>query len=134
MFMYLNGDGIVVTTNDTSGFSLTYELLQSAGAVYGWPDFAVEQHPTYQMATTEIDRLGGDYGIGIHVLRTTDGLVFKFDQEDMSAPMIAWSPTRFIMPGSGDELNFNLDPNSHRAVSLNVDMMQAAFSVKKAAP
>ncbi len=131
MFMYLNGDGIVVTTNDTDGFSLTYELLQSAASVYGWPDFAVEQHPAYQMTTAEMDRLVGDYGIGIHVLRAADGLVFKFDQEEQRAPMIAWSPTRFIMPGYSEELDFQLDPDSHQAVSLDVDNMQATFNVKR---
>jgi CubicO group peptidase (beta-lactamase class C family) len=134
MLMYLNGDGIVVTTNDTFGFSLTYELLQSAGAVYGWPDFAVEQHPAYPMTNSEMDRLVGDYGIGIHVLRTADGLVFKFDQEEQSARMIAWSPTRFIMPDSAEELDFHLDPKSHQVVSLDVDTMQAVFNVKRTVP
>ena len=134
MFMYLTGDGIVVTTNDAFGFSLTYELLQSAGAVYGWPDFAVEQHPAYPMTNSEMNRLVGDYGIGIHVLRTADGLVFRFDQEELSAPMIAWSPTRFIMPGSADELDFHIDQNSHQAVSLDLDTMQAVFNVKRTVP
>jgi CubicO group peptidase (beta-lactamase class C family) len=134
MFMYLNGDGIVVTTNDTFGLSLTYELLQSAGAVYGWPDFVVEQHPAYSMTNSEMDRLVGDYGIGIHVVRTADGLVFKFDQEELSALMIAWSPIRFILAGSAKELNFHLDPKSHQAVSLDVDTMQAVFNVERTVP
>jgi CubicO group peptidase (beta-lactamase class C family) len=132
MFMYLNGDGIVVTTNDTYGFSLTYELLQSAAAVYGWPDFAVEQHPVYPLTAAEMDRFVGEYGIGIHVLRTADGLTFKFDQQEQSAPMIAWSPTRFFMPGLSEELNFHVDPNTHQVLSLDVDTMQAEFNVKRA--
>lgn len=134
LFMYLNGDGIVVTTNDTYGFSLTYELLQSAAAVYGWPDFAVEKHPAYPITKAEMDRLVGEYGIGIHVLRTADGLAFKFDQQEQNAPMIAWSPTRFFMPGLSEELNFHVDPNTHQVLSLDIDTMQAEFNVKRAAP
>lgn len=132
MFMYLNGDGIVVTTNSSYGFSLTYELLQSAAAVYGWPDFKVEEHPVYRMSATEMDKFAGDYRNGIHVLRTADGLTFKSDHEEQTAPMIAWSPTQFIMPGLSEELNFVVDPTTHQVLSVDIDTMQAQFDVKRA--
>jgi CubicO group peptidase (beta-lactamase class C family) len=130
-FMYLNGDGLIVTTNEVFGFRLTHELLRSAGRVYGWPDFAIEEHPVYPMTKAEMNGFVGDYGAGIHVIRTDAKLVLKFDQEEQSVPMVAWSATRFIVPGLACELDFHLDPTSKLPVSLDVESMQAVFNVKK---
>ena len=125
---------MVVTTNDTFGFRLTHELFRSAGIVYRWSDFKIEQHDRYPITNAEMDRFVGDYGIGIHILRTSDGIICKLDQEEQSVPLVAWSPTRFIMSGISGELDFNVDPISHQAISLDVKNMQAVFNVKKATP
>ncbi len=133
MLMYLSGDGIVVTTNDTHGFSVTYELLQSAASVYGWPDFAVERHPAYTLTAAEMDKFVGDYGVGIHVFRTGDRLFFKFDQQEQTANMLAWSPTQFFLEGLSEELEFHVDPRTHEVLSLDIDNMQASFNAKRVA-
>jgi CubicO group peptidase (beta-lactamase class C family) len=132
MLMYMSGDGIVVTTNDTHGFSLTYELLQSAASVYGWPDFGIERRPAYDLSVAETDKFIGEYGVGIHVLRSTQGLVFRFDQQEQTARMIPWSATQFFLEGLSEELTFHIDPHTHEVLSLDVDDMQASFTVKKA--
>jgi hypothetical protein len=44
-----------------------------------------------------MDKFTGEYGVGIHVSRSAQGLVFKFDQQEQTAKMIPWSATQLFL-------------------------------------
>ncbi len=131
MFLYLNGDGMVVATNYEHGSRLIHELLVSASSVYDWANFKTEEHPAYTLSTNEIDALAGNYADGIGVERTKAGLVFHMQGEQSSDAMLPWSPVHFILSGRALELSFELDPRTHQAVAINVQSQQATFRVAR---
>lgn len=132
MFLYLSGDGMVVTTNYEHGSRLIHELLVSASSVYHWPNFKIEQHPAHKLRAAEMDALAGNYADGIHVERTGAGLVFHMEGEQSSDAMLPWSPTRFILAGRALELDFEMDPNVRQAIAINVQSQQDTFRVRRA--
>ncbi len=134
MFMYLNGDGMVVMANYVLSFELIHELLYSAGNVYHWPDFAIEEHTRYPLNVDETNALAGDYEGGIHIRPFENGLLYQSDDDHRSAPLIPWSATRLILSGYASELDFELDPTTHRAVSIHIRNRQYSFAVKRVKP
>ncbi len=132
MFLYLNGDGMVVATNYEHGSRLIHEFLVSASSVYHWPNFQTEQHPAHKLSAGEIDALVGNYADGIRVERMKAGLVFHMEGEQSSDVIFPWSPTRFILAGRALELHFEIDPKTHRAVAINVQSQQDTFRVPRA--
>jgi len=131
MFLYLDGDGMIVTTNYSHGSRLIHELLISASSVYHWPNLQTERHAAYPLSAAEMDALAGDYADRIHVNRTADGLVFRMEGEESVDAMMPWSPTRFVLAGRALELNFELDPNTHKAIAVRIQSQQDTFRSKR---
>jgi CubicO group peptidase (beta-lactamase class C family) len=132
MFLYMNGDGLVATTNYSHGSRLIHELLASASSVYHWPDFQTEEHPQYPLSDKDADALVGTYADGIRVERSEAGLIFQMTGEQSSDQMLSWSPTRFILAGRALELNFELSATTHRATAVSVRSQQDSFQVARA--
>lgn len=127
MFLYLDGDGMVVTTNYNHGARLIHELLISASSVYHWPNLQTEQHVAYPLSAAEMNALAGNYADRIHVDHKAAGLVFRMEGEESVDEMVPWSPTRFVLAGRALELNFELDPNTHQAIAVRIESQEDTF-------
>jgi CubicO group peptidase (beta-lactamase class C family) len=131
MFLYMDGEGMVVTTNYSHGSRLIDELLASSSFVYHWPNFRTEKHPRYALSNAEANAVVGNYEDGIRVEHTDTGLVFHMEGEQSADPMLPWSPTRFILAGRALELNFELNPKTHQATAVSVQAQQSTFRVTR---
>jgi hypothetical protein len=63
--------------------------------------------------------------------RTAAGLIFRMEGEESVDAMVPWSPTRFVLAGRALELNFELDPNTHRAIAVRIQSQQDTFRSKR---
>jgi CubicO group peptidase (beta-lactamase class C family) len=125
LFSYLDGEGIIVMTNNSRGFHINQELLASAASVYNWPDFRIEERVLIPTDQKDLDQFVGTYGNFIRVTKLDDGLQCEVLNEGKQMRMYASSKNRFFVLDASDEFEFN---SSDRADSTELRFITPTFS------
>jgi CubicO group peptidase (beta-lactamase class C family) len=105
MISYLDGEGLIVMTNRSSGFHIYQELLVSTASVYGWPDFRVTEHALFPIKSEELDKMVGKYGF-IQITKAGEGLECEVGGDGRKMPMYASSETHFFVLDASNEFEF----------------------------
>jgi CubicO group peptidase (beta-lactamase class C family) len=108
MVEYLHGNGFVVMTSGGDGGMLTGELLQSAGTVYGFPDFKPIEHSTVPVSSTILRSLVGTYGF-VKVAMDGDLLTAEIPIGSKPQRLYPESETHYFVLDGPQELSFNID-------------------------
>jgi hypothetical protein len=109
MFSYLDGEGLVVMTNRSSGFHIYQELLSSTASVYDWPDFRIAEHTLFPIKPEE-DKIVGKYGF-IQITKAGDGLECELGGDGRKMPIYASSASHFFALGASNEFEFAAEAN-----------------------
>jgi hypothetical protein len=87
---------------------LTGELLQSAGTVYGFPDFKPIEHSTVPVSSTILRSLVGTYGF-VKVAMDGDLLTAEIPIGSKPQRLYPESETHYFVLDGPQELSFNID-------------------------
>jgi CubicO group peptidase (beta-lactamase class C family) len=105
MISYLDGEGLIVMTNRSSGFHIYQELLASTASVYGWPDFRIAEHTLFPIKPEELDKFVGKYGF-IQITKAGDNLECEVGGDGRKMPMYASSAIHFFVLDASSEFEF----------------------------
>jgi CubicO group peptidase (beta-lactamase class C family) len=105
MFSYLDGEGIVVMTNSTTGSHIYQEFLASAASVYGWPDFRTAEHKIFPIESKDLEKFVGKYDF-IRITKSDDILQAEVLGEGKQMQMYAFFPTHFFVLDTASEFDF----------------------------
>jgi hypothetical protein len=105
MISYLDGEGLVVMTNRSSGYNICQELLASAASVYDWPDFRTIEHAIFPIKPDDLDKFAGKYGF-IQITKRGDGLESEVGGDGREMHMYASSATNFFVLDASNEFEF----------------------------
>ena len=108
MVEYLRGNGIVVMTSGGGGGALAEEVIRSAGAVYGFPDFKSIEHSVVAVPPSAMSRFAGTYAY-VKVALDGDHLTAEIPAGSPPVRLYPESPTRFFVLDGPQELSFLLD-------------------------
>jgi CubicO group peptidase (beta-lactamase class C family) len=108
MFAYLHGGGFVVMTSGGDGGKLADQILRSAGAVYGFPDFKPIPRTVVSLPQGSLEKYVGTYGF-VKVMIAGDGLVAEIPEGTTATPIYADSPEHFFVLDEPQELYFHID-------------------------
>lgn len=107
MVEYLRGDGIVVMTSGGGGGALADEVVRSAGAVYGFPDFGPVERSIVTVPPSILPRFVGTY-VYVKVALEGDHLTAEIPAGSPPVRLYPESPTRFFVLDGPQELSFIL--------------------------
>lgn len=105
MISYLDGEGLVVMTNRSSGYNIYQELLASVASVYDWPDFRTIEHAIFPIKPDDLDKFAGKYGF-IQITKRGDGLESEVGGNGREMHMYASSATNFFVLDASNEFEF----------------------------
>ena len=108
MFVYLHGGGFVVMTSGGDGGKLADQILRSAGAVYGFPDFKPISRTVVSLPQASLEKYVGTYGF-VKVMVAGDGLAAEIPEGAAATPIYADSPEHFFVLDEPQELYFHID-------------------------
>jgi CubicO group peptidase (beta-lactamase class C family) len=131
MVEYLGGSGIVVMTSGGDGGALADELIRSAGAVYGFPDFKAIEHAVVTLDASSLPRFVGEY-VYIKVSLQGDHLAAEIPSGSPPVPLYPESPTRFFVLDGPQELLFILDAQQN-VTGMEFITPMGAHALKKSA-
>jgi CubicO group peptidase (beta-lactamase class C family) len=131
--MYLDsGDGIAVMTNSDAGSALIAEVLRSAAAAYGWPDYQPRKKKVIPLDSRVLSTFVGEYELpGAKIAITFEGgKLWVHPPQGPVALLLAETVTQFfVADGNLPVLTFTRD--EHGAVTGFQAFGQTA---KKVAP
>ena len=113
MLMYPEtGNGAVFLTNSDAGFSVGFDLIRAASAVYNWPDYKAKTYKRRQVDMAKQRLLLGDYVFdnGLQVsLRNSelaDGIAVQFPNGDIYPLSAVEDKHQYVHQDSGLEVSF----------------------------
>ncbi|CAN5605012.1 hypothetical protein BH10ACI4_BH10ACI4_38140 [soil metagenome] len=101
-----NRNGLVVMANGSSGGVLVEEVLRSASAVYGWPDFRQEPHAAIAFDASTKDKYLGKFG-PIKFVPSHSGLAVEMPAGNAPEQVYMDRPGHFFVLGGPQEFTFS---------------------------
>ena len=117
MIAYFQGskNGLVVMSNGSNAGVLVEELLRSASAVYGWPDFRQEPHAVVPFDASTADKYCGTFG-PIRFVRSQDGFAVEMPAGNAPERIYMDRPGHFFVLGGPQEFSFSDEVNGRMQV------------------
>ena len=113
MIMYPEtGDGAVFLTNSDAGFSVGFDMIRAASAVYNWPDYKAKAYRKRKVDVSKQSRLLGDYvfenGVQVSLIESlqADGIAVLFPNGDIYPLSAVEDKHQFVHQDSGLEVSF----------------------------
>lgn len=113
MIMYPEtGDGAVFLTNSDAGFSVGFDMIRAASAVYNWPDYKAKAYRKRKVDLIQQRRLLGDYefenGVQVSLIKSqqADGIAVTFPNGDIYPLSGVDDKHQYVHQDSGLEVSF----------------------------
>jgi CubicO group peptidase (beta-lactamase class C family) len=136
MVAYFQGkrDGLVVMANGNNAGVLVEEVLRSAAAVYGWPDFRQESHPVIPFNVSRAGKFLGDFG-PIRFVSSPHGFAVEMPAGNAPERVYRDGPDHFFVLGGPQEFFFSDEVNGRmQAVRFVTPMVDMRWRRSDAAP
>lgn len=124
------GDAIVVMTNADNGFRLYRDIVETAGALYGWPSGAPAPRQRAALSAEELAVLAGQY-----VVEGTPDMILEFsagEGELLGASPIAGNfravPVEggaLVSPEDGFEIRYTINGSDVRLSVMGMTLVKA---------
>ncbi len=108
MVAYFQGDrnGLVVMANSSNAGVLVEEVLRSASAVYGWPDFGQESHHVVAFDASTASKFFGNFG-PIKFVPSPTGMAVEMPAGNAPEQVYMDRPGHFFVLGGPQEFAFS---------------------------
>lgn len=113
MIMYPEtGDGAVFLANSDAGFSVGFDMIRAAAAVYNWPDYKAKTYNKRKVDESLQSRLFGDYvfenGLQVSLIKSqlADGIAITFPNGDVYPLTAVADKSQYVHQDSGLEVSF----------------------------
>ena len=117
MVAYFQGNkkGLVVMANSSNAGVLVEEVLRSAAAVYGWPDFRQESHSAMPLDVSTTSKFIGTFG-PIKFVSSSEGLAVELPAGVTPERVYMDRPGHFFVLGGPQEFSFSEEVDSRMQV------------------